>query len=72
MISPSPPLPTAKYASAVFSGSKSAKSRDPSSGGIGIRLRIARRRFQLIIVVKIKPKIPDTAICPKLCPAKRI
>jgi len=31
-------------------GSKSAKTFDPSSGGMGIRLKIARRRFKCAIV----------------------
>ena len=37
---------------------------------MGTKLRIARRRFQLIIVARIKPRIPDVSIFIKLWPEK--
>jgi hypothetical protein len=68
---PRPLLPNAKYAAAVRSGSKSAKSFEPSSGGIGIRFKTARRRFHLMIVVKRNPAIPLAAIWLNPKPGKR-
>ena len=62
---PRPLLPIARYEAAVLSGSNSAKSRDPSSGGRGSRLRIASKRFQLIMVARIKPPIPEFSISKK-------
>jgi hypothetical protein len=44
--------PSDKNALAVFSGRRSAKILDPSRGGIGIRLNMASKRFNLPIIIK--------------------
>jgi len=62
---PRPLFPIARYEAAVLSGSNNAKSRDPSSGGRGIKLRIASKRFQLMIVARINPPIPEFSISKK-------
>ena len=40
-----PKVPTERYIAASLSGKIKAKIFEPSSGGMGIRLKIARRRF---------------------------
>jgi hypothetical protein len=46
--------PNERYEFASRSGRSSAKIFDPSRGGIGKRLKIARRRLSLSIFEKIK------------------
>ena len=48
--------PRDRKALASFSGSKSEKIFEPSSGGIGIRLKIASKRLSLAIAVKTNVK----------------
>ena len=48
-----PYAPNERYASAVFSGSIKANTFDPSSGGIGNKLKIARRTLSWTIFIKI-------------------
>ena len=47
-----PNIPIERYAFASFSGRIKAKIFDPSSGGMGIRLKIAKRRFSWTAVKK--------------------
>ena len=54
--------PKERYVSAVFSGSISAKTFEPSRGGMGIRLNMARRTLSLISVPIIKPKKEESII----------
>ena len=46
-----------RYLSAKSSGRMSANILEPSSGGIGKRLKIAKERLTLIIIEKISAKI---------------
>lgn len=48
--------PSDKYALASPSGSRSAKILDPSNGGIGMRLKIANKRFSWMMPARIKDK----------------
>ena len=47
-----PMEPKDRYAAAYFSGSKSEKILDPSSGGIGNKLKIARIKFMRTTIKK--------------------
>lgn len=44
------------YAFASRSGSKRANTLDPSRGGIGSKLKIAKRRFMSIILIRMYDK----------------
>jgi len=56
--------PNDKNAFAKPSGRRSENILDPSSGGIGIRLKIASKRFSFAIAVKINVKKLKTSIVP--------
>lgn len=57
--------PKDKKALASFSGRRRENILDPSSGGIGIRLKIASRRLSLTIAVKINIKKLKSSVCSK-------
>ena len=49
-----------KYVFASFSGRSRAKTLEPSRGGIGSRLKIAKRRLSFTIRIKIGERISNS------------